>query len=63
MLISTDQWAGSDDFTRANVTAHEYTLHEWYPVATVAHSYPVMIVCVMELMSLCSINAILHLLR
>ena len=34
MLISTDQWAGSDDFTRANVTAHEYTLHEWYPVAT-----------------------------
>ena len=33
MLTSTDPWVGSDAFTRANVVAHEYTLHEWFPVA------------------------------
>lgn len=33
MLISTDPWIGSDSLTRAAMIAHEYTLHEWYPVA------------------------------
>lgn len=33
MLISDDPWIGGDGFTRANVKAHEYTLHEFYPVA------------------------------
>ena len=33
MLKSSDPWVGSDGLTRANMTAHEYTLHEWYPVA------------------------------
>lgn len=33
MLISSDPWAGGDFPTRAAFIAHEYTLHEWYPVA------------------------------
>ena len=33
MLRSTDPLVGSDAVTRANTIAHEYTLHEWYPVA------------------------------